>query len=224
MSEKLNYKVADIKLADWGRKEIRIAEGEMPGLMAVREELGAAKPLAGARIAGCLHMTIQTAVLIETLIALGAEVRIPESYVPDLELRLSLYRRAAALGDERDFNAFAAELVDRFGPLPGEVSNLLAVVGLKKLCRQAGVSKLDAGPKGVVLSFRGDSFADPIGLVRLINANAGSMKLRPDHRLVMQRDFADAKQRLEGARRLLMRLAALAKPAPAPATAHTNSQ
>jgi adenosylhomocysteinase len=74
MSEKLNYKVADIKLADWGRKEIRIAEGEMPGLMAVREEYGAKKPLAGARIAGCLHMTIQTAVLIETLVALGAEV------------------------------------------------------------------------------------------------------------------------------------------------------
>ncbi len=74
MSEKLNYKVADIKLADWGRKEIRIAEGEMPGLMAVREEYGAQKPLAGARIAGCLHMTIQTAVLIETLVALGAEV------------------------------------------------------------------------------------------------------------------------------------------------------
>jgi len=74
MSEKLNYKVADIKLADWGRKEIRIAEGEMPGLMAVREEYGASKPLKGARIAGCLHMTIQTAVLIETLVELGAEV------------------------------------------------------------------------------------------------------------------------------------------------------
>ena len=74
MSEKLNYKVADINLADWGRKEIRIAEGEMPGLMAVREEYGPSKPLAGARIAGCLHMTIQTAVLIETLVALGAEV------------------------------------------------------------------------------------------------------------------------------------------------------
>ncbi len=74
MSEKLNYKVADILLADWGRKEIRIAEGEMPGLMACREEYGPKKPLAGARIAGCLHMTIQTAVLIETLIELGAEV------------------------------------------------------------------------------------------------------------------------------------------------------
>ena len=72
--EKLSYKVKDIALADYGRKEIRLAEAEMPGLMALREEYGASKPLAGARIAGCLHMTIQTAVLIETLIELGAEV------------------------------------------------------------------------------------------------------------------------------------------------------
>ena len=75
MSDVTDYKVADISLADWGRKEIAIAEGEMPGLMALREEYGEEKPLAGARIAGCLHMTIQTAVLIETLTALGAEVR-----------------------------------------------------------------------------------------------------------------------------------------------------
>jgi adenosylhomocysteinase len=72
--QKLKYKVKDISLADWGRKEIQLAEAEMPGLMALREEFGASKPLKGARIAGCLHMTIQTAVLIETLIELGAEV------------------------------------------------------------------------------------------------------------------------------------------------------
>src|SRR4028118_329750 len=71
----VDYKVADITLAEWGRKEIQIAEKEMPGLMALRAEYGAQKPLKGARIAGCLHMTIQTAVLIETLIELGAEVR-----------------------------------------------------------------------------------------------------------------------------------------------------
>src|SRR5205085_11124756 len=73
-SVETDFKVADITLADWGRKEINIAESEMPGLMALRKEYGAAKPLKGARIAGCLHMTIQTAVLIETLTALGAEV------------------------------------------------------------------------------------------------------------------------------------------------------
>ncbi len=75
MSEKLQYKVADINLADWGRKEIMLAENEMPGLMAIRRKYAATQPLAGARIAGCLHMTIQTAVLIETLVALGAQVR-----------------------------------------------------------------------------------------------------------------------------------------------------
>jgi adenosylhomocysteinase len=73
-TEKLTYKVKDISLADWGRKEMKLAEAEMPGLMALREEYGKDKPLAGARIAGCLHMTIQTAVLIETLVELGAEV------------------------------------------------------------------------------------------------------------------------------------------------------
>src|ERR671920_1345846 len=71
----LKYKVADMSLANWGRKEIRLAEAEMPGLMALRAEYGASQPLKGARVAGCLHMTIQTAVLIETLVALGAEVK-----------------------------------------------------------------------------------------------------------------------------------------------------
>ncbi|HLS31249.1 MAG TPA: adenosylhomocysteinase, partial [Flavobacteriaceae bacterium] len=71
----IDYKVKDIELADWGRREIELAEAEMPGLMAIREEFKEEQPLKGARIAGCLHMTIQTAVLIETLTALGAEVR-----------------------------------------------------------------------------------------------------------------------------------------------------
>ena len=71
----LTHKVKDMSLAEWGRKEIRLAEAEMPGLMALRSEYGSAQPLKGARIAGCLHMTIQTAVLIETLVALGAEVK-----------------------------------------------------------------------------------------------------------------------------------------------------
>ena len=75
MDGQVDYKVADINLAEWGRKEIAIAETEMPGLMALREEYGGSKPLKGARIAGCLHMTIQTAVLIETLTELGADVR-----------------------------------------------------------------------------------------------------------------------------------------------------
>ena len=75
MIDTLKYKVKDISLAEWGRKEIELAEAEMPGLMSLRQQYGQSKPLSGARIAGCLHMTIQTAVLIETLVALGAEVQ-----------------------------------------------------------------------------------------------------------------------------------------------------
>ncbi|MCH7888612.1 MAG: adenosylhomocysteinase, partial [Proteobacteria bacterium] len=75
MTATTDFKIADASLADWGRKEINIAETEMPGLMSLRDEFRDAQPLAGARIAGCLHMTIQTAVLIETLTALGADVR-----------------------------------------------------------------------------------------------------------------------------------------------------
>ncbi|MGD9743375.1 MAG: adenosylhomocysteinase, partial [Dongiaceae bacterium] len=75
MSARQDFKVADLSLADWGRREIAIAETEMPGLMALRQEFGKAQPLKGARVAGSLHMTIQTAVLIETLKALGADVR-----------------------------------------------------------------------------------------------------------------------------------------------------
>ena len=95
-----DYKVADIGLAEWGRKEIAIAETEMPGLMAVREEYGESKPLAGARIAGCLHMTIQTAVLMETLIALGADKNAVDD---DGCSALGYYLRA--IRDSNDFSA-----------------------------------------------------------------------------------------------------------------------
>ena len=86
----LSYKVKDMSLAAWGRKEIMLAEAEMPGLMSLRAEYGASQPLKGARIAGCLHMTIQTAVLIETLVALGAEVKYTLSLHDALPIRKSV--------------------------------------------------------------------------------------------------------------------------------------
>ncbi len=89
-----DYKVADIRLAEWGAKEISLAETEMPGLMALRKEYGASKPLKGANIVGCLHMTIQTAVLIETLIALGATIRWSSSSLRKIRLLLRLLLRA----------------------------------------------------------------------------------------------------------------------------------
>src|SRR5690606_34746695 len=91
-------------------------------------------------------------------ITVGTAVMIPESYVPDLQLRLALYRRLGDLETPEEIDAFGAELIDRFGPLPDEVQHLLKIVFIKSLCRQANVEKLDAGPKGVVIHFRDKKF------------------------------------------------------------------
>jgi len=142
-------------------------------------------------------------------IGLGAPVLIPESYVPELNLRLSLYRRIAALEDRRQTDAFAAELIDRFGPVPDALENLLRIVAIKRLCREAGVEKVDAGPKGAVVAFRGD-FANPAGLIDYIAKQAGAVRLRPDHKLVIARSWEKEPARIAGAERLLRDLAAIA--------------
>jgi transcription-repair coupling factor (superfamily II helicase) len=139
-------------------------------------------------------------------INLGTAVLIPEVYVPDLHVRLGLYRRLSQLVDRVEIDAFAAELVDRFGPLPEEVQNLLDVIAIKRLCRDAGVEKVDAGPKGAVIAFRGDQFANPQGLVQFIQSQAGTVKLRPDHKLVYKRAWDGPAQRMRGVRRLLEQL------------------
>jgi len=122
-------------------------------------------------------------------IGLGLPVLIPETYVRDLPVRLGLYRRIGALSDDAETEAMAAELVDRFGKLPEEVGNLLSVVTLKRLCRAAGVEKLDAGPKGMVLTFRGNKFRNPSGLVNWVTSKGGMIRLRPDHKLAIVRDM-----------------------------------
>ncbi|NNG04682.1 MAG: transcription-repair coupling factor [Inquilinus sp.] len=143
-------------------------------------------------------------------INLGMPVRIPETYVADLHVRLDLYRRLARLVDPVEVEGFAAELIDRFGSLPDEVQNLLHVIALKQLCRSAGVEKLEAGPRGAVLTFRDNSFAHPERLVDFITRQAASVKLRPDHKLVYVRSWEAAAARVEGARRLMQDLAAMA--------------
>ncbi len=125
-------------------------------------------------------------------IVLGLPVLIPETYVPDLPVRLGLYRRIGALTSDPETEAMAAELVDRFGPLPDEVETLLQVVTLKRLCRAAGVEKLEAGPKGMVVQFRGNSFRNPAGLVAWIGAKNADMRLRPDHKLAISREMTTA--------------------------------
>jgi transcription-repair coupling factor (superfamily II helicase) len=143
-------------------------------------------------------------------IALGTPVLIPETFVADLSVRLGLYRRIAALTDRAEIDALAAELVDRFGKLPPEVENLLEVVAIKALCKQAGVEKVDAGPKGAVVTFRKNTFSNPAGLVQFISRQLGSCKLRPDHKLVFMRGWEDPKHRVDGMQKLMGKLAELA--------------
>jgi transcription-repair coupling factor (superfamily II helicase) len=142
-------------------------------------------------------------------INLGLPVLIPETYVSDLPVRLGLYRRIGALQSDAESEALAAELVDRFGKLPAEVENLLETVALKRACRVAGVEKLDAGPKGMVLSFRKNEFNNPGGLVAWISSRGATIKIRPDHKLVVARDM-DVSARVGVARDVLSSLSRLA--------------
>jgi transcription-repair coupling factor (superfamily II helicase) len=155
-------------------------------------------------------------------IAVGVSALMPESYVADLSLRLELYRRLADLEEEAEIEAFAVELIDRFGPLPPETQNLLGLVGLKKLCRRASVEKIEAGPRGATVSFRGNRFANPAGLVAFLsgaNHGQGGIKLRADHRLVLYRNWAREKDRLAGVRALIRDLASVAEASPQEARA-----
>lgn len=143
-------------------------------------------------------------------ISLGTEVLIPDHYVADLSLRLELYRRISRLSGDDEMEDLAVELIDRFGPLPDSVQNLLDLVKLKGSCRRAGVAKVDAGPRGATVQFRGDDFADPAGLVQWITQQKGKAKLRPDHRLIYVSDWPDKQARTKGVRFLVSQLAAIA--------------
>ena len=143
-------------------------------------------------------------------INLGTSVLIPEEYVPDLQVRLALYRRLSSAETHDAIESFAAELIDRFGPLPEEVRHLLDVVEIKALCRQAGVEQVDAGPKGAVIAFRNKEFANPDGLIAFIREEGHKVKLQPDHRLIYFSNWPTPEERLAGTRALLKRLAAIA--------------
>ncbi|WP_332771633.1 transcription-repair coupling factor [Phenylobacterium sp.] len=140
----------------------------------------------------------------------GAAVLIPEEYVPDLNVRLSLYRRLSDAEKSGDREALAAEMIDRFGPLPPEAGQLLKVVAIKGLCREANVAKIDVGPKGAVVTFRGDAFKNPMGLVGFIQKNQVAWRIRPDHKVVVKGEWETPEQRLGAAERVLSELARLA--------------
>jgi transcription-repair coupling factor (superfamily II helicase) len=144
-------------------------------------------------------------------ITIGTPVLIPEEYVTDLPVRLALYRRLSEIENDRDIDAFGAELVDRFGPLPDEVKYLLRIVAIKALCRRANVEKIEVGPKGAVLSFRDNSFANPEGLISYINKHAVGAKVRPDMKVVFFDEWDTADERIKGAEDILRALAAIAE-------------
>jgi len=131
-------------------------------------------------------------------INLGVPVLIPEDYVPDLDVRLGLYRRLSGLSTKVELEGFAAELIDRFGKLPREVNTLLLVVRIKSMCKRAGIAKLDGGPKGATLQFHNDKFASPQGLVEFIQDQKGLAKIK-DNKIVVRRDWAKESDKIKGA-------------------------
>ena len=143
-------------------------------------------------------------------ISIGMAVMIPETYVSDLQLRLSLYKRLADLTEDQAIEAFAAELIDRFGPLPDEVEHLLAIVRIKALCQRANVEKVEVGPKGALIAFRDNTFVNPAGLLEWIQLEGKLARVRPDHKIVIIRNWEDVEKRLKGTATLLTILARLA--------------
>jgi transcription-repair coupling factor (superfamily II helicase) len=143
-------------------------------------------------------------------INLGVSVLIPEDYVEDLTLRLSLYRRLSSLKSEEDIDSFAAEMADRFGPLPTEVQALLEVMRIKQLSRAACVERIDTGPKGAVVTLRHNQFPKPDALIGFIAKNAHRMKIRADQKLVLTANWNSEKERLRGVHEFLKQVAGLA--------------
>jgi transcription-repair coupling factor (superfamily II helicase) len=143
-------------------------------------------------------------------ISVDAPIMIPEAYVPDLDLRMGLYRRLGELDDRQAIEAFAAELIDRFGALPAETANLMKIVEVKLNCREAMVAKLDIGAKGAVVTFADGGFRDLPGLLGYIDRLNGSAKLRPDSKMVVSRNWATPNARLDGALQLSRGLARVA--------------
>lgn len=136
-------------------------------------------------------------------INLGTSIMIPDYYVPDLSVRMGLYRRIASLADRDEIESFAAEMIDRFGAIPDEVENLLKLITIKQLCRQVNVQSVDAGPKGIVVAFHNNQPLNPAGLMHYLQSKAGTVKLRPDQKLFFPRHWQSTDQRVRGTRQIL---------------------
>jgi transcription-repair coupling factor (superfamily II helicase) len=148
-------------------------------------------------------------------ITVDAPILIPEDYVPDLAVRMALYRRMNDADDAGQVEALAAEMIDRFGPLPPSTANLLKLIEIKRQALEANIAKIDVGAKGALVSFHNDDFADPMGLIAYIERLKGVARLRPDNKLVIQREWKDPVARLNGLAQLTKGLSAIAKRVPA---------
>ena len=144
-------------------------------------------------------------------ITLDAPIMIPEEYVPDLAVRMALYRRMNDAEGADAVEALAAEMIDRFGPLPQPTQNLLQLIEVKRQAIEARIAKIDVGPKGVLVSFHNDDFPDPMGLIAYVERLKGTAKLRPDNKLVIQRAWGDAQGRLNGLVQLTKGLSTIAR-------------
>ena len=141
---------------------------------------------------------------------LGVPVMIPDGYVIDLDVRLGLYRRLSSLGTKVELEGFAAEMIDRFGPLPKEVNTLMLIVRIKAMCKRAGISRLDAGPKGATIQFHNDKFANPGGLVDFLKAQGGAARVN-GNKIVLTGEMKQESERIKGAFNIARDLAELVK-------------
>ena len=131
-------------------------------------------------------------------INLGVPVMIPEGYIPDLDIRLGLYRRLSGLATKVELEGFAAELIDRFGPIPREVNTLMLIVRIKSMCKRAGISRIDAGVKGATVQFHNDKFANPAGLVEFMKAQGPAAKIS-GNKIVLMGEMKTEAERIKGA-------------------------
>ena len=144
-------------------------------------------------------------------ISTGIPIMIPETYVRDLGIRLGLYKRIGDISDKEGIADIKEELIDRFGQLPSEVENLLATVEIKIMCRQAGIDRVDAGAKGLLIGFRNNIFAYPDKLINLIASSFGAIKVRPDQRLFVEKDLSSYDTRISTIKQYINKIAALAQ-------------
>ncbi|AZI37402.1 transcription-repair-coupling factor [Caenibius tardaugens NBRC 16725] len=147
--------------------------------------------------AGDIGLERETASL-SPQITVDAPIQIPEDYVPDLAVRMALYRRLNDAKDKAEIEALAAEMIDRFGPLPDSTANLVKLIEIKHQAIEANIAKIDVGARGTLVSFHNDEFADPAGLIAYVERLKDTARLRPDMKLAINRPWNDPKSRLNG--------------------------